>query len=84
MWLRRILVKVSPSRSRTIYLAINGYSSVADDSSTVEPCIQGHNGSGSVFFSMCNLRYVFSLFYFFLAPPSRRRYLTVVAHILDL
>lgn len=21
-----------------------------------EPCIQGHNGSGSVFFSMCNLR----------------------------
>ncbi|KAK0718100.1 radical SAM superfamily protein [Lasiosphaeria miniovina] len=24
-----------------------------------EPCIQGHNGSGSVFFSMCNLRCVF-------------------------
>ena len=25
----------------------------------VEPCIQGHNGSGSVFFSGCNLRCVF-------------------------
>ncbi|KAG7288093.1 hypothetical protein NEMBOFW57_007616 [Staphylotrichum longicolle] len=24
-----------------------------------EPCIQGHHGSGSVFFSMCNLRCVF-------------------------
>lgn len=24
-----------------------------------EPCIQGHRGSGSVFFSMCNLRCVF-------------------------
>ena len=24
-----------------------------------EPCIQGHNGSGSVFFSGCNLRCVF-------------------------
>ncbi|KAL2200324.1 hypothetical protein P885DRAFT_28831 [Corynascus similis CBS 632.67] len=24
-----------------------------------EPCVQGHNGSGSVFFSMCNLRCVF-------------------------
>lgn len=24
-----------------------------------EPCIQGHNGSGSVFFSMCNLRCTF-------------------------
>ena len=25
----------------------------------IEPCIQGHNGSGSVFFSGCNLRCVF-------------------------
>ena len=25
----------------------------------LEPCIQGHNGSGSVFFSGCNLRCVF-------------------------
>ena len=24
-----------------------------------EPCVQGHHGSGSVFFSMCNLRCVF-------------------------
>jgi putative pyruvate formate lyase activating enzyme len=24
-----------------------------------EPCVQGHRGSGSVFFSMCNLRCVF-------------------------
>jgi putative pyruvate formate lyase activating enzyme len=24
-----------------------------------EPCVQGHNGSGSVFFSMCNMRCVF-------------------------
>lgn len=26
---------------------------------SIEPCIQGHNGSGSVFFSGCNLRCVF-------------------------
>jgi putative pyruvate formate lyase activating enzyme len=24
-----------------------------------EPCVQGHHGSGSVFFTMCNLRCVF-------------------------
>ena len=30
-----------------------------DLTSDTEPCIQGHNGSGSVFFSGCNLRCVF-------------------------
>ena len=36
-----------------------GYDQIIQADYNLEPCIQGHNGSGSVFFSGCNLRCVF-------------------------
>ncbi|KAK3988518.1 hypothetical protein QBC44DRAFT_101070 [Cladorrhinum sp. PSN332] len=37
-----------------------------------EPCIQGHNGSGAVFFSNCNLRCVFCQNYDISHPHSKK------------
>lgn len=43
-------------RRYRVFSTVSIYSARMQAHTVTEPCVQGHNGSGSVFFSMCNLR----------------------------